>query len=182
MALPPGPSRWSGARAAPAPQAMYPTSTIRIRINAMLRSFICVALPLDSCLGSKSLEKGVHREALCVLLREVPELLGDLSERDHSVVECVVPEEDCARFHDVEVVLEQPFFIHVRFVDLALRAVFFDEPVVTKRLRIQLLRNPYELGGLGFERFQLARADLQVRVQFELTHDSSFKPSWEGGW
>src|SRR5215471_9001317 len=161
---------------------MYPTSTIRIRINAMLRSFMCVALPLDSCLGSKSLEEGVDSEAVCVFFREVPELLGHLAERDHAVVGCVVPEQDGPRFHDVHVVLEQPFFIHVRFVDFALRPVFVDEPVVTKRLRVELLRKPYELGGLRLEAFELPRPDLQVSVQFEMTHDSSFRPSSGDGW
>src|SRR5262249_4921213 len=46
-------------------------------------------------------------------------------------------------------------------------------PVVTKRLRIPLPGNPYELGGLSLEPLQLAGTDLQVSVQFEMAHDAS---------
>ena len=49
---------------------------------------------LDSGCGFKSLEEGVHSNTANVLLCEVPELLGDLSEGNHAVIECVVPEEN----------------------------------------------------------------------------------------
>src|SRR5262249_6805609 len=121
----------------------------------------------------KSLKEGVHSHPSGVLDCQVPELLGDLAESGHPVVECIVSEKDLSRLQDVHVVLEEPLFIDVRFVDLALRAIFPDEPVVTKRLRIPLPGNPYELGGLSLEPLQLAGTDLQVSVQFEMAHDAS---------
>src|ERR1043166_3921501 len=42
--LPPGPSSCSGDAAAPAPHAMYPTSTMRMRIRAIWRRLMWVAL------------------------------------------------------------------------------------------------------------------------------------------
>src|SRR6478736_3601654 len=42
--FPPGPSRRSGNAAAPVPHAMYPTSTTRMRINAIWRRLMWVTL------------------------------------------------------------------------------------------------------------------------------------------
>src|SRR5262252_8606638 len=126
----------------------------------------------DAGPGSESLNEGVDGNPVRVFLCEIPELLRDVAERDHPVIEGEVPEQDRARLHDVHVVLEEPFLIHVRFVDLALGTVFFDEPVVAKRLRVLVARNPYELGGLRFEALQSPWTDLQMRVQFKVAHGS----------
>src|SRR5262249_28382669 len=77
------------------------------------------------------------------------------------------------RLQDVNVVLEEPFLIQIRLVDLALGSVLFDEPVVAKRLRILLFGDPHDLGCLRFESLQLTWPDLQVGVQFQMAHNSS---------
>jgi hypothetical protein len=59
-------------------------------------------------------------------------------------------------------------------VDLALGPILFDEPVETKRLCILFARDPENFRRLRFESLELACADLQMRVQFQVTHKSSF--------
>src|SRR5262245_51507042 len=84
-----------------------------------------------------------------------------------------VPEEDIPRVQDVQVVLEKPLFIQARLVDLALRSILLDEPVVPQRLRILLFGDPHDLRCLRCESFQLTWPDLQVSVQFKMGHNSS---------
>src|SRR5262249_42520430 len=87
--------------------------------------------------------------------------------------ECELSEQHRPRFQHVRVVLEQPLFIQIRLVNLALHSVVFDEPVITKRLCILLPCDPYDFGRLGFESIQLSWPDLQVRMHFQMAHDSS---------
>src|SRR6185503_6084151 len=71
------------------------------------------------------------------------------------------------------VVLDQPFRAGVCLTNLALRAIGAEEPVVTQRSSVLLLRDPDQLGRLLLEAFEATRAHLHVRTQFQMVHSSS---------
>ena len=125
----------------------------------------------------KSLEERVHVDSTSVLTCQVPQLLGNITKSGHLVIIGEVPEKNFACRHHVQIVLEKPCFIHVKLVNFALRTILFDEPVVTQGFRILLTRDPNEFGRLGLEALQLTWPDLDVGVQFEMTH----KPLLETG-
>jgi hypothetical protein len=64
-------------------------------------------------------------------------------------------------------------------VDLALCSILVHEPVVPKGLGVLLSGEPHDLGNLILEPLQLTGTDLQVSVQFQMSHDSSsMKAPW----
>src|SRR2546422_343002 len=71
------------------------------------------------------------------------------------------------------VVLDQPFHSGVCLTNLALSAIGAEEPVVTQRSSVLLLRDPDQLGRLLLEAFEATRAHLHVRAQFQVVHSSS---------
>jgi hypothetical protein len=56
-------------------------------------------------------------------------------------------------------------------VDLALGSVLVEEPVAAKRVRVLFSGDVQNLGRLGLESLELARADLHSGDDFQIVHD-----------
>jgi hypothetical protein len=90
------------------------------------------------------------------------------------VIVGVISEQPVARLKDVPVVLDQPFRTGVRFVDLALGAIFCQEPVLSQCLSVLLFRDPDAFCCLLLESLQLPGPNGQVCEDFKC-HTSSFR-------
>src|SRR6516225_5335928 len=128
---------------------------------------------LDGCGPFKALDEGELAYSSGVLGKEVAEVLRDLAVNTHAMVEGEVPEPRVPRRNDMLVVFDEPLFAGVGLVNLAVGSVFVEEPVVTEGLGVLLLRQPEDLGCLGFESLELAWADLHTGDDLQMVYGAS---------